>query len=481
MRKSRGRSSRKLRELKKVRSGVDGLDAITGGGLPKGRPTLVSGSAGSGKTLLAMQFLIHGAVSENEPGVFVTFEESAEDLIHNVASLGFDLPKLQADRAVVLEHIAVAPSEYHEAGDFDLSGLFIRLELAVRSIRAKRIVLDTIEVLFAGFQNHGIVRAELFRLFTWIKERGLTAVVTAEKGEGSLSRHGVEEYVSDCVIFLDHRIIDQVSTRRLRVVKYRGTPHGTNEYPFIIDRAGLAVLPITSLQLAHDVCTARVPTGIAGLDKMFGGKGFYKGSSILLSGMPGTGKSSVAAHFAHSVCERGGTALYFAFEESPAQIVRNMRSIGLDLDRWIKKKRLRFVAVRPTFYGLETHLALMHRAIDSVEPDAVVVDPINNLVAVGDFREVKLMLMRIVDHLKQRQITALLTSLTFHEAAQESHIGLSSLMDTWLQLRATETAASRKYELFIVKSRGMAHSHAIRSYEITDGGLQVGHRQPELP
>jgi circadian clock protein KaiC len=469
-----------MKELEKVRSGIAGLDAITAGGLPRGRPTLVSGAAGSGKTLLAMQFLMQGALHEDEPGIFVSFEESAKDLASNVAGLGFDLPGLEKRGLLALEHVAIEPSQYFEAGEFDLSGLFIRLEHALNSTRAKRIVLDTIEVLFAGFSNHAIVRAELFRLFAWLKKRGLTAVVTAEKGEGTLSRHGVEEYVSDCVIFLDHRIIDQVSTRRLRVIKYRGTTHGTNEYPFIIDRNGLSVLPITSLRLEHEVSTARVPTGIKGLDEMFGGKGFYKGSSILLSGMPGTGKSSVAAHFADAVCAAGGTALYFAFEESESQIIRNMRSIGMDLAHWTKKKRLRFVAVRPTFYGLETHLALMQREIDRLKPDAVIVDPINNLVAVGDFRDVKLMLMRIVDHLKEQQITALLTSLTFQEAAHESHIGLSSLMDTWLQLRATESGERRRYELFIVKSRGMAHSHAIRPYEITGDGLRLGNHQPAV-
>jgi circadian clock protein KaiC len=470
-----------LRQLKKVHSGIAGLDAITSGGLPKGRPTLVSGGAGSGKTLLAIQFLIHGATVDHEPGVFVAFEETSEDLVNNVAGLGFDLNALEKKKSLLIESIAIEPHEYHEAGEFDLSGLFIRLESAVKAIGAKRIVLDTVEVLFSGFTNHGIIRAELFRLFAWIKKRGLTAVVTAEKGEGALSRHGIEEYVSDCVIFLDHRIIDQVSTRRLRVVKYRGTAHGTNEYPFIIDRSGLAVLPITSLKLAHDVSTARIPTGMAGMDAMFSGKGFYKGSSILLSGMPGTGKSSVAAHFAEAICKKGGSALYFAFEESEAQIVRNMRSIGMDLARWTKKKRLRFVAARPTLYGLETHLALMHREIDAMKPDVVIIDPINNLVAVGDFREVKLMLMRIVDHLKQLQITAMLTSLTFYGAEHESHIGLSSLMDTWLQLRAGEQGGSRYYEFFIVKSRGMAHSHAICRYEITDEGVRISPGEPVLP
>jgi len=479
MAKTRARSGPKTRELQKVPSGIAGLDAITGGGLPKGRPTLVSGGAGSGKTLFAIQFLIHGATVENEPGVFVAFEETADDVVSNVAALGFDLAALEKKGAFLIESIAIEPHEYHEVGEFDLSGLFIRLEHAVKTIGAKRIVLDTIEVLFAGFTNHRIIRAELFRLFAWIKERGLTAVVTAEKGQGTLSRHGVEEYVSDCVIFLDHRIIDQVSTRRLRVVKYRGSAHGTNEYPFIIDRIGLAVLPITSLKLDHRVSTERVPTGIAGVDAMFGG--FYKGSSILLSGMPGTGKSSVAAHFANAVCAGGGKVLYFAFEESPTQIVRNMRSIGMNLEKWTKKDRLRFMAVRPTFYGLETHLALMHREIDAMGPDAVIVDPINNLVAVGDFREVKLMLMRVVDHLKQQQITALLTSLTFHGGEEESHIGLSSLMDTWLQLRAVEHEGRRYYEFFIVKSRGMAHSHAIRRYEITDEGVRIQSAEPAVP
>jgi circadian clock protein KaiC len=462
------------RLLPKAPTGIPGLDEITSGGLPKGRPTLICGSAGCGKTILAMEFLVRGATQFNEPGVFMAFEETENDLIQNVASLGFDIKDLIARKKIVLDFVYIERSEIEETGEYDLEGLFIRLGHAIDSIGAKRVVLDTIESLFSGLPNPLILRAELRRLFRWLKEKGVTAIITGERGEGSLTRYGLEEYVSDCVIVLDHRANEQVSSRRLRVVKYRGSIHGTNEYPFLIDEDGISVLPITSLGLQQVASTLRIPTGIERLDTMLGGMGYFQGSSILVSGTAGTGKSSLAAHFAAAACQRGERALYFAFEESPSQIMRNMRSIGIDLQKWEKEGLLQFQANRPTFTGLEMHLTMMHKAIHLFQPKVVIVDPLNSFVIGGNATEVKAMLMRLVDFLKMKQITGLFTNLTAGGGAlEETDVAISSLIDTWLLLRNIEIGGERNRGLYILKSRGMAHSNQIREFLITDHGIEL--------
>ena len=461
-------------QLPKAPTGIQGLDEITGGGLPKGRPTLVCGSAGCGKTLLAMEFLVRGAREFNEPGVFMAFEETAEDLTENVASLGFDLKNLIAHKKIVLDFVYIERSEIEETGEYDLEGLFIRLGEAIDSIGAKRVVLDTIESLFAGLPNPLILRAELRRLFRWLKTKGVTVIITGERGEGTLTRQGLEEYVSDCVIVLDHRANEQVSSRRLRVVKYRGSTHGTNEYPFLIDENGISVLPVTSLGLQQVASTGRIPSGIPRLDAMLGGAGYFRGSSILISGTAGTGKSSLAAHFAAAACLRGERVLYFAFEESPSQIMRNMRSIGVDLQPWVEKGLLQFQANRPTFAGLEMHLTMMHKAINTFKPQVVIVDPLNSFVIGGNEIEVKAMLMRLVDFLKMKQITGLFTNLTSGGSAlEQTDIAISSLIDTWLLLRDIEIGGERNRGLYILKSRGMAHSNQIREFLLTDHGVEL--------
>jgi circadian clock protein KaiC len=461
-------------QLPKAPTGIQGLDEITGGGLPKGRPTLVCGSAGCGKTLLAMEFLVRGAKEFNEPGVFMAFEETAEDLTENVASLGFDLKDLIAEKKMVLDFVYIERSEIEETGEYDLEGLFIRLGHAIDSVGAKRVVLDTIESLFAGLPNPLILRAELRRLFRWLKTKGVTAVITGERGDGTLTRQGLEEYVSDCVIVLDHRANEQISSRRLRVVKYRGSTHGTNEYPFLIDENGFSVLPVTSLGLQQIASTERIPSGIPRLDAMLGGAGYYRGSSILISGTAGTGKSSLAAHFVAAACGRGERALYFAFEESPSQIIRNMRSIGVDLQPWVEKGLLKFQANRPTFAGLEMHLTVMHKAINAFKPQVVIVDPLNSFVIGGNETEVKAMLMRLVDFLKMNQITGLFTNLTSGGSAlEQTDIAISSLIDTWLLLRNIEIGGERNRGLYILKSRGMAHSNQIREFLLTDHGVEL--------
>jgi len=472
MGKTNGKATSKLA---KAPTGIEGLDEITGGGLPRGRPSLVCGAAGCGKTLLAMEFLVRGAVDHGEPGVFIAFEETAEELTANVRSLGFDLDELTERDKLMVDHIVIDSAQIEENGEYDLNGLFIRLGYAIDAIKAKRVVLDTIETLFGGFSNQAILRAELRRLFRWLKDKGVTAIITAERGEGTLTRQGLEEYVSDCVILLDHRVTDQVSTRRLRVVKYRGTAHGTNEYPFLIDEQGFSVLPITSTGLDHLASEERISTGIPRLDAMLGGGGgFYRGSSVLVSGTAGTGKSSLAAHLARESCSRGERCLYFAFEESESQIVRNMATIGIDLRPWVRKELLRFVAGRPTATGMEMHLATMHRLIRQFRPRMVIVDPISNLANAGTLRDATTMLTRLIDFLKTEQITGVLTSLTEGGQQKEAtEIGISSLIDTWLLLRSIELGGERNRGLYVLKSRGMPHSNQIREYLITPRGIDL--------
>lgn len=459
--------------LAKLPSGIRGLDEITGGGLPKGRASLVCGGAGSGKTLFALTYLVEGALKYGEPGVFMCFEENEEELAANIASLGYDLDSLIASKKLSVDYVHVERSEIEETGEYDLEGLFVRLDYAIKSVGAKRVGLDTLEALFGGLSNAGVLRAELRRLFRWLKDQGVTSIITAERGEGALTRHGLEEYVSDCVIMLDQRVAEQVATRRLRVVKYRGAAHGTNEYPFLIDSDGISVLPVTSIELAHEVSKERISTGVAGLDEMLGGKGFWRGSSILVTGMAGTGKSTMAAHFVDGACRRGEKAVYFAFEESPHQIVRNMRSVGLDLQQWVDAGLLRFSASRPTFWGLEMHLARMHKEVEQFNPAVVVVDPIYNLSAVGSANEVRLMLLRLIDHLKSRQVSAMFTAIDADNLKDVEHAGVSSLMDSWLLVQTIEGNGERNRGLYVIKARGIAHSNHIREFLLSDQGVQL--------
>lgn len=457
-------------------TGITGLDEITEGGFPKGRPTLICGGAGCGKTLMSMQFLIKGILDFNEPGVFMSFEETAPDLELNVASLGFDLDKLQKQKKLVIDHVRVERSEIDETGDYDLDGLFIRIGHAIDTIKAKRIVLDTLESLFSGLENTAILRAELRRLFAFLKNKGVTAIITGERGEASLTRQGLEEYVSDCVILLDNRIIEQVSTRRIRIVKYRGSTHGTNEYPFLIDEDGISVLPITSLKLNNKVSSEIIPTGVKGLDEMFFGGGFYRGSNILLSGTAGTAKTTIAACFAYEQCKRGERVIYFAFEESPDQLLRNMKSIGMNLETYVKKGVLQIQATRPSLNGLELHLLTLHKLIKEFNPTTVIIDPISNLISVGTSHEVRSMLVRLIDMLKVNNITALFTSLSQQvdtmrpDLAEES---VSSLVDTWITVRDIEGVGERNRGIYIIKARGMAHSNQVREFVITSKGIEL--------
>ncbi len=460
--------------VEKCPTGIRGLDEITNGGLPKDRPTLVCGGAGSGKTLFAMEFLMHGAIKYGEPGVFMTFEETPQDLAKNFYSLGFDLTEMMSRGLIETDHVSITRSEIEETGEYDLEGLFIRLGAAIDAIGAKRVVLDTIEALFSELPNATILRAELRRLFLWLKGRGVTAIVTGESGDKTLTRYGLEEYVADCVILLDFRIVGQIATRRMRIVKYRGSAHGTDEYPFLIDEAGISVLPITSLGLDYPVSKERVSTGVARLDAMLGGKGFFRGSTILLSGTAGTGKTSLSATFADAACRRGERCLYFAFEESPRQIIRNMESIGLDLEQWVKKGLLKFHSARPTLYGLEMHLVTFHKVIEAFTPQVFIVDPISNLIDAGTAPEVKSVLTRLIDYLKMKKISTFLTDLThFGNSPERTREEISSLIDTWLLLRDIELKGERNRGLYILKSRGMDHSNQIQEFLITNRGLDL--------
>ncbi len=460
--------------IPKCPTGIQGLDEVTFGGLPRGRTTLVCGGAGCGKTLLGMEFLMRGVIKYGEPGVCLSFEESAEELAQNMRSLGFDVHALVAQKKLVIDYVHIERSLVEEAGEYDLEALFLRLGQAIDAIGAKRVMLDSIESLFASLTNEAILRSELRRLFRWLKNRKLTCVVTGERGEGKLTRHGLEEYISDCVILLDHRVSQAVFTRRLRVVKYRGSTHGTNDYPFLIDRDGISVLPVTSIDLKHSASRERISTGVPALDDMLGGQGYFRGSSILISGTAGTGKTSLAAHFVDAACARGERCVMFSFEESADQVVRNMLSIGINLGRWINSGMLRFHAARPTAFGLEMHLVTMHKIIANFDPGIVVVDPVTGLIESGTESETRSMLLRLIDSLKQKQITALMTTLTGGAAAQEqSEVNISSLVDTWLLLRDIESGGERNRGLYILKSRGGAHSNQIREFLLTDRGVEL--------
>jgi circadian clock protein KaiC len=459
------------RVLPKAKTGIAGLDEITAGGFPKGRPTLVCGGPGCGKTMLAMEFLVRGATEFNEPGVFMSFEETADDLTQNVASMGFDLKALQARRKLFIDEVRVARNEIHETGDYDLEALFIRLGHAIDTVGAKRVVLDTLEALFGGFSNAALLRAELRRLFDWLKERNVTAVITGERGDGQLTRQGLEEYVSDCVILLDHRVANQLTIRRMRIVKYRGSVHGTDEYPFLIGERGISVLPITSLGLAHRASTDIVSSGIPELDPPLGG-GFYASSTILVSGLAGTGKSTLAAHFVGGACARREKALYVAMEQSPDELLRNMKGVGLSLKRHVDSGLLQFHALRPTAHGLELHLTSIHRLVEELKPRAVVVDAISSFIGMGVSAEVTSMIVRLIDFLKSKQITFYMTSLNdADEGLDRAGANIFSIVDTWLLLRNAERNTGRFRTLTIMKSRGMAHSSATHPFSITRRGV----------
>lgn len=463
-----------LPEFLKTPTGITGLDEITGGGLPTGRPTLICGQAGCGKTLMSLEFIVKGATLYNEPGVFMAFEERAEELALNVSSLGFNLAALQKENKIKIDHVHIQRTEIEETGEYDLEGLFIRLGYAIDSIGAKRVVLDTIENLFSSLINESILRAEIRRLFQWLKDKGVTAIITGEKGNGFLTRHGLEEYVSDCVILLDNRVNNQITTRLLRIIKYRGSIHGTNEYPFLIDEEGISVLPVTSLNLEKEVSRKRISSGVPSLDEMLGGSGFYEGSSILVSGTSGTGKTSIAGCFTYGACSRGEKCLYFAFEEGNKQIIRNMESIGMNLQQFVDNGLLQFHAARPTIYGLEMHLVSIHKAIVKFKPTTVVLDPITNLTTVGSMSEVKSMLIRLIDFLQLQNITVMFTALTFNTMTDVlPDEGVSSLVDSWIQVKDIEYNGERNRGLYVMKSRGMKHSNQVREFLITDHGLDL--------
>jgi circadian clock protein KaiC len=460
-------------ELAKAATGISGLDEVTRGGLPRGRPTLVCGPAGCGKTLLAIEFLYRGIVEYGEPGVLVAFEESVGDLIANVASMGFDLAALEADGKLVIDHVEVPGGALAEAGDWDLEGLFIRLGAAIDAVGATRIVIDTIETLFGAFSDASALRSELRRLFQWLKDRGVTAVITGERGDGTLTRHGIEEYVSDCVIVLDHRVTEQTSTRRLRVLKYRGSLHGTNEYPFLIGETGISVVPITALGLGYSVSSERISTGVVRLDAMLGGIGYFRGSAVLASGTPGTGKSTLAAQFCDAACGRGERALYFAFEESQAEIIRNMSSVGMDLQRWVDAGLLRFRCFRPNLLGIEAHLFDMQKVVTEFDPAVVVKDSVSDLRNAGTESEVSAMLTRQVDFLKARGVTTLLTSLNTDGRAGADEVQIASLVDTWLLVKTMEGNGEQNRLLSVLKSRGTSHSNQIREFLLTKHGIEL--------
>jgi len=463
--------------LKKTPTGIEGLDEITEGGFPAGRPILICGSAGCGKSLMAIQFLVKGITDYNEPGVLMTFEESATDIAQNVHSMGFDLPGLVDQKKLKIDYVRIERSEIEETGEYDLEGLFVRLNYAIDSIGAKRVVLDTIESLFAGMENMTLLRSEIRRLFQWLKQKGVTAVITGERGDNTLTRQGLEEYISDCVILLDFRVIEQIATRRLRIVKYRGSIHGTNEYPFLIDETGITVLPITSLKLDHKSTTEVISTGLPALDDLFHAGGLYRGNTMLITGSAGTAKTTIAAYFALGSCLRNERVLFFSFEESPDQLLRNMTSVGINLKPYIKSGLLHIQSSRPSLHGLEMHLLSLHKYIREFDPSTVIIDPISSLISVGSSTEVKAMLVRLIDMLKTKQITALFTSLTRNRKGElnTTEEAVSSLADTWIKLANEVMGHTVVRSMMIVKSRGMGHSGALLDFVMTKKGLIIQH------
>ncbi|CAN5398165.1 circadian clock protein KaiC [soil metagenome] len=457
----------------KTPTGIDGLDEITEGGFPVGRPTLICGSAGCGKTLLGMQFLVKGITEQNEPGVFMSFEETSKDLAQNVQSLGFDLNQLIEQKKLRIDHVRIERSEIEETGEYDLEALFVRLNYAIDTIGAKRVVLDTIESLFGGMDNSGILRSELRRLFQWLKDKGVTTIITGERGEKSLTRQGLEEYVSDCVILLDFRVVEQIATRRLRIIKYRGSTHGTNEYPFLIDESGISVLPITSVKLEHITSDEVVSTGLAGLDKLFERGGYFRGSSVLVTGSAGTAKTILASYFALSSCKRNERVLYFSFEESPDQLIRNIKSVNINLGQCVKSKLLQIHSSRPSLQGLEMHLLLFHKMIKEFEPRTIIIDPISSLISAGSGIEVRAMLVRLIDMLKGKGISSFFTSLSDDSEMNPTEVAVSSLADTWIKLQNKDSDNGRIRNLVIVKSRGMGHSNEINHFTITGKGIVI--------
>jgi circadian clock protein KaiC len=459
-------------QLPKSPTGTKGFDEITGGGLPRGRPSLVCGPPDAGKSLFALQFLVNGVTRYAEPGVFLAFEESRAEVLANVGSLGFDLDGLERDGRLLVDALPLEP-EAVETGEFDLEALIVRVAWAVERVGAKRLAIDNVEALFAAFGRPALVRSELRRLFRWLKDQELTTVITGERGEGPITRHGIEEYLSDCVVVLDDRVAQDVATRRLRVLKYRGSTHGRNEYPFLIGADGLEVLPTTSLGLNQVVSSDRVSTGVFGLDEMLGGEGVFRGSAVLISGTSGTGKTTVAAGFADAACRRGETVLFFGFEESQAEIERNMASVGLDVADWVEQGLLHFHCERPTTFGLEDHLATMQRLIQKFAPTLVVIDPVSSLARGTTPFDVSAMLMRQIYYLKSAGVTAVMTVLSEESGLEHAIQSISSLVDTWLEVVMLEAFGERNRGLYVLKSRGMAHSNQIREFLLSDSGVSL--------
>jgi circadian clock protein KaiC len=459
--------------LPKAPTGIAGFDEVTLGGLPVGRPSLICGAAGCGKTLFAVTFLVNGATLYDEPGVFMSFEERGADLAANVRSLGYDLDSLVAAGRLVIDHVELGRGEIQENGDYDLDGLFARLDFAVRSVGAKRVALDTIETLFGGLSNPHVLRSELYRLFGWLRDHGLTAVITGERGASdTLTRQGLEEYVSDFVAVFDNRIQNQRTTRRMFIVKYRGSQHGADEYPFLIDHAGIKLLPASATLLHRPASDEIIPSGIPDLDAMFDHRGWYRGSSILVSGVAGSGKTTFGFIFVDAACARGERCMFFGLEEGTEENCRNARSVGVDLRRWVDNGLLRLEASRPCHYGLETHLMRIHRDLDSFQPSVVVIDPISAFR--GPETDVHMALLRMVNLLKSRGITALFTSLqAAGPMVSSADHDLSALMDTWIRLLDVKADGARSNELYIIKSRGMGHSKQVREYRVTGRGVRL--------
>jgi len=457
--------------IPKTATGIPGLDQILNGGLPKGRVTLVVGNSGTGKTLLGIEFLVNGIRQHDENAILVTFEESASKVTENVSSLGFDLNNLQDDGKLTVMAFKVDLPEKNR-GYFDFSPLLVLLEEAIVCIGAKRVVLDTIELLFGAYSDQTTARIELVKLMRWLEDRGVTAIITGESGNNALTRFGIEEYVSDCVIVLDHRVREEISTRLLRVMKYRGSVHGTNEYPFLIAKNGFIVLPVSSLSLDYAVSRERVSVGVPELDEMLSG-GPYRGSTTLVTGVSGTGKTSVAMSMVNAACARGERSLVLLYEESAFQLERDMGSIGINLKRWTDSGMLKIWASRPLEYGLENHLAIFINMLESFKPAIVAIDGLTAFSRGGFDPDVFIFITRKIGILKARGITTVLTTLKKDVEDESSSLHISSLTDTGILLRNIEKNGERNRLLAVTKSRGTAHSNQLREFTLSSDGIRL--------
>ena len=457
-----------------VSTGVKGLDDVLGGGIPQGHAMLLVGKPGTGKSILSMEYLLHGIELHKENGVYISFEESEKQIISNAASFGWKFEEMVKKNKLAISYIDMQPEQMRTVGDYDLSALILRVKGAIKKVNARRVVIDGINNLLSTFDDERIIRSDLLRLIREIKEVNATIFITGERGHDSWSKMGFEEYLADGLMHLDNRTDGNYQTREIQVVKCRGINHYTGKSPFIINSEGMSIRPLITADFDYKVLKSRVSTGIADIDNMLGGKGLYRGSTVYITGPSGAGKTSISSSFANGACSRGERALFLAFEESSDQIIRNMKSIGLSLDKWVNEKLLYFYTARATTNSLEGHLDNIMTMVREVEPTCVVLDPISAFRPIANENETKLMLIRLNDYLRARKITTVFTALSSDgEYSEHADVQLSSIADTWIVVRIMDYKGERNNVMQLMKSRGMSHSRQMKEMYFTGNGLKL--------